>query len=431
MNKEIKKSIKYYLSNAKQFESQNDSEDKNVNSENINREESGCENRTDYFENSVIAKVTIYDVLSNEGVSKLLRKLYLLSSRKFKVRNYYKKPTRRKKYDYIHLQYSHTSSSFLAEIELLKDKYIKEIVISWSQINSYFALIEYNFRLKNCLNDEGYNQFVYENIKKLNSKDYITWYHVGEDKKDLLLQQMKDEYFTLIFQHYITSFLYTEQGKKSKLTNLVYQTRKEPIDIDKLYLEGVGASYYNKRHNYVICEELGGIDYYLLSGNNMTPTFHICPYVSVYGNEFYYRFFGYRELKAFENEFSRFSTGRKKIDYNKRLNKLLNKMQSVSESENRESENFFEEFNKTWDFYKGNKRANLEEYPVYSMDKIKQIYQDNFSYLKLMIEMKYTKSNKRISIIAVLVSIIATIISLTALLKEDCGVLIYIYKFFQ
>lgn len=103
----------------------------------------------------------------------------------------------------------------------------------------------------------------------------------------------------------------------------------------------------------------------------------------------------------------------------------------VSESENRESENFFEEFNKTWDFYKGNKRANLEEYPVYSMDKIKQIYQDNFSYLKLMIEMKYTKSNKRISIIAVLVSIIATIISLTALLKEDCGVLIYIYKFFQ
>lgn len=89
MNKEIKKSIKYYLSNAKQFESQNDSEDKNVNSENINREESGCENRTDYFENSVIAKVTIYDVLSNEGVSKLLRKLYLLSSRKFKVRNYY------------------------------------------------------------------------------------------------------------------------------------------------------------------------------------------------------------------------------------------------------------------------------------------------------------------------------------------------------
>lgn len=329
----------------KKFECQN-------NFHNEKGEKSDGAKRTDCFENSVTAKVTIYDVLSNEGVSKLLKKLYSLSNRKFKVRNHYKKPTRRKGYDYIHLQYSHTSSSLFAEIELLKDKYIKEIIISWSQINSYFALIEYNFRLKKRLDDNGYNQFVYENISKLSSKDYVAWYHVAEDKKDWLLQQMQDEYFILIFQHYITSFLYTEQGKKSRLTNLVYQTRKEPIDMGKLYLDEMGASYYNKKQKYVICSSaLNDIDYCLLSGNNLIPQFSICPFISKYGNEFYYRFFGYRELKAFEIEFSRFFTGRKKIDYNEKLKRLLTKMQSVAESENRNNKKFFKKFSKSWDFY--------------------------------------------------------------------------------
>lgn len=424
MKKEIKKSIEYYKKYIKQLECQD-------NADNEKGEKSDGAKRTDYFENSVIDKVTIYDVLSNEGVNKLLKRLYSLSSIKFKVKNYYKKPTKRRGYDYIHLQYSHTSSSLFAEIELVNEKYIKEIVISWSQINSYFALMEYNFRLKKRLDDDGYNQFVYENVGRLNSKDYRTWYHVGDAKKDWLLQQMKDDYFILIFQHYITSFLYTDQGKKSRLTNLVYQTRREPIDVERLYLDDMGASYYNKKQKYVICSALNGIDYCLLSGNNVTPQFSICPYISEYGNEFYYRFFGYRELKAFEIEFSRFFTGRKKIDFNKKIKSLLNKMQSVGDSENRNNKKFFKKFNKSWDFYINHKKSKIKEYPVYSTDKMKEIYEDNFSYLKLLVEMKYTKSNRRISIMAVLISIIATIISVIALLKEDCGVLVYFYNFFK
>ena len=46
-------------------------------------------------------------------------------------------------------------------------------------------------------------------------------------------------------------------------------------------------------------------------------------------NEFFYCFFGYRELKLFEREFSKFSTGRKSIAYNREFKKLLNKLQSV------------------------------------------------------------------------------------------------------
>lgn len=54
-----------------------------------------------------------------------------------------------------------------AEIELLEDKYIKSIKATWAQINSYFALIEYDFTFKKPLDEESYNQFVYDNIRTL------------------------------------------------------------------------------------------------------------------------------------------------------------------------------------------------------------------------------------------------------------------------
>lgn len=55
MKKEIKKSIDYYKKYMKQFECQN-----NVHNE--KGEKSDGAKRTDCFENSVTAKVTIYDV---------------------------------------------------------------------------------------------------------------------------------------------------------------------------------------------------------------------------------------------------------------------------------------------------------------------------------------------------------------------------------
>lgn len=152
---------------------------------------------------------------------------------------------------------------------------------------------------------------------------------------------MTEESFPLICQHYITSFLYSEQGKNNLLINMEYRIRKAPIDINRLYLKGTAIAYYNKKLNYVICSDFDKPNYCMLTGNNLFPQFSICEYIATYRNEFFYCFFGYRELKLFEREFSKFSTGRKSIAYNKEFKKLLNKMQSVSEVESRKEKDVY------------------------------------------------------------------------------------------
>ena len=326
MKREIKKCIKYYLENINSDEYKankikDDIEGRKVHREYIEEEKPLWKERIDYYDNSIITKISLCDILSNDGVARLLHKIYGLPKKKFDVKKYYKKPSLINKYDYIQLQYTHSKYGIFAEINLLEDKYIKSIEISWTQINSYFAFLEYEFRFKVCLDDELYHQFIYDNMRFLNSKDYITWYHVNKDKNmnNLMLQQMTDEFFALICQHYITSFLYSEQGKTNPLINMVYMTRKEPINIDTLYLGDFGVSYYNQKSNFVILSDFDGVNHCLYTGDNSIPHFNICAYIAKYGNEFYNRFFGNRDLKIFEKDFSKFSTGRKKITYNKKI----------------------------------------------------------------------------------------------------------------
>ena len=308
-----------------------------------------------------------------------------------------------------------------AEIKFLNNDYIDRIEISWTQLNSYYAFMEYNFIFKKCINENIYNTFVYDNISKLNiSKDYINWYRVsGDQLQDFMaLDQMNEEYFSLICQHFITSLLFSEQGGKYPLANLIYITRNAPINISKLYLSDMGVAYYSKEGNFVIVSDFDGINNYLLAGNNQIPNFHIAYYISKYGNEFYNRFFIKRDLNIFETIFSKFSTGRKKITYNKDFYMLLNKLQSVSEVENKNFDNFYDEFKKNWDFYICNDKKNLKKFHKKVEIDLKKIYETNFTYIKLCSEINYSKSNRNISIVAAVTSIIAMIISWISILHN-------------
>ena len=378
---------------------------------------SQIEESFDYYEDAIVARVSIADVLSNDGVTRLLQKIYRLPRNKFKINTYYKKPSIFNKYDYIHLQYLHSEYGRFAEIELLDDPYIKEIDISWVQINSYYAFLEYNFTLKKWLDEELYDQFIYDNIQKLNAKDHTIWYNFGKQKNInyLTLEQMKDDYFPLIFQHYITSYLYSEQGKASRLLALIYMTRIKPLNIDALYLRGVELAYYNREANLLISSEFDKASYYLYGENGCGSFFSLCEYIAKYGNEFYNRFFGNRELRIFERKFSRFVTGRKKITYNKELKELLNKLQSLSDVENKKFGDFYERYNNSWDFYVFGNKMDLKEFHVKSTTKIQKIYKDNFEHLKLLTEMNYTKSSYTNSLVATFVAVIAVIIAAISL----------------
>ena len=428
MNKKVKKCVAYYLKyiNSEEYKRHIEEEFKESRENHrkyISDEKPQWKNRTDYYDDCMILKVLLFDILSNDGIIKLLKKIYKLPKKMYSVTNYYKKPTFINKYDYIHLQYFRSGSGRFAEIKFLKDKYIDHIDISFAQINNFYAILEYRITFKKCLKDESFTNFMCDNITKLTSKDYSIWYNILCNKKYsqnkeidyLLLQQMNTEYFPIICQHYITSLLYSEQGKYHPLINIIFTTRKECIDIDKMYLSDMGMSFYNKSSNYIITCDYNKINYVLESGNNSIPSFGISGYISKYGNMFYNIFLAHKDLEAFEVQFSKFFNGRKKMFYNKRLNKLMQKTQSLSNVENKLQSNFYDDFNKNWDFYLSNDKSDFEEYNESYNKNYSEIYKENFSYLKMLAEINYIRINFLTSIIAMFASSIAAIIAIIAL----------------
>ncbi len=421
MNKHIKENIHYCLKyfdtpEYREFVKKRETESINICKEYIAKEHPAWIARTDFYTDCSLTKVYFYDVLSNKGIEKLLRKLHTLPNSKYKVQNHYKKPTLLHKYDYVHLQYSSHGSGLFSEIESLDDEFIDSVNLTWSQINGFYALIQYEFIFKCTLNDERYDAFLRDKLKHITSKDYFPWYYIKEidGKPDyFLVQQMRESFFPFIFQHFITTNLYSELGRYNPLIHLICYTRKDQIDINKLYLEDFGVSYYNKANNYVISRNYDDTRYILLAGNNIIPAWSATSYVSSFGSEFYYRFAGEWELKIFENTFSKFSSGRKISFFNKDFLSLANKMQGISETKffgNRDD--FIKRFNDNWDFYVSNDLTDISEFEKTNItDNFKRIYKENYEYLKLRSEMNYTKITTASSIIAIIIALLSLIIS--------------------
>lgn len=366
--------------------------------------------RTDNYDNYCVTQISICDILSNDGITKLLQKLYSLPKKRFKKDILYKKPTFLRKYDYVHLLYSHSFHSQFAKIEFVDDKYIDSVNITWAQINSFYALLEYNFSLKKCLSIQECTHFVCDNINLLTSKDLLFYYNVNKnDKIDIhSIDEMGNDFFELIFQHYITSLFYSEQGHTTKLISMIYMTRTEPIKINALNLDSLGVSYYNKTENYVITDS-NHSNYYLLAGNNCIPHFNLTYYISKYGNTFHYMFFGYRELKELEINFSKYSTGRKKIKYDKSYITLLNKAQSLLDTRQTSKADIIKAFNKDWELYYGCVKQNFKKEMVQSNIDYKEIYSSTLSYLSTLSNIYYAKSTILISIIALAIALLTLI----------------------
>ena len=426
MNKEAKKCIQYYTENIQSEEYKSylvasNEERFKTHREYVKENKPEWIERTDYYEPDFISSISFFDIADNQGIIKLLRKLHSLQKSKYNVRNYYKKPGKLKAYDYIRLKYSNAWWGRFAEIDLLEDQYVSNICITWCQINSYFAFLVYEIHFKKPLDEIRYHDFIRDTLQKLTGNDYILWYpaikNIQGGKMDgHLLETMDQEFFPVACQHYVTSLLYSEQGHKGPLINMIFHSRKAAINIDKVYLGDGDFSYYNKKENYYIGSDYNQITYYLCAGDNQIPTLSVLGLVAEYGNKFYYHFAGYLELKRYEEDFSKYFSGRKQIAYDKKCSSLIRKMKSMADVENGRGEDFSVKFAENWDFYIANDKYNFSEHVKKVSVDFQTIYQENFSYLQMLSDMKYTRMSFINSVLATIASIVATIVAITALI---------------
>lgn len=212
-NKQIQKCYKYYLENVdsdayKQYVQMREAESDKVMADYVMEERPDLAGRTDNYKQSVVAEVKICDVLFNKGIDRVIKMLYSLPKCKYTVSNYYKKSSLGTRFDYVHLQVAGRSWGRFAEIKFLDDKYINEINIEWTQLDSFSALLEYTIMFKRCLDEDLQHQFVMDNINSLSKKDFREFYVVREKQEDnffWMLQFEQDDLLQNICQHYITS----------------------------------------------------------------------------------------------------------------------------------------------------------------------------------------------------------------------------------
>ncbi|MFR1557471.1 MAG: hypothetical protein ACLSUA_10555 [Agathobacter rectalis] len=354
-HRKIKSEIAFYLQNFDQIEyheyvdRQTRDFCRKIEKESVNKQ------HTDYFLNYYVPKVKIYDILSNDGMTKLVNSLYKLSHQKYKVFNVlYRKPTILHKYDYVHMQKEHCFLGRLAEVQFIDSKYINCIDITVTQMNDIYAFIEYDISFSIMLNEENRNQFIIDYLPQITDDDYFESFNIDGCHKMEIIYEMNQNYFEYICQHFVTSLFFSETGTKRKLLSIVYQIRKESIDIDKIYLgDNLCISYYNKDQNIILNRNYDSTKYVLLSGDNEVPKFDISEYVMKYGNIFYLRIMGESELTFFEKEYSKYVSGRKKIYFNREIIKLFKQVRSFSECQplRGSEQDLMKDFDKNWILY--------------------------------------------------------------------------------
>lgn len=413
MNHQIEECYKYYLKtvDSKDYKEYSAQREAKHRENHIKNTAERTPNRTDLYKPECVVAVKVFDVLSNSGVSKILKKIYALSPVDYKTKIYYKEPSLLHHYDYVHLQLAGTGNGLLAEVTFLHDKYIKKIEITWAQINSFSAFMEYTIYFTKSLDEDVQHQFILDSIRCLNRKDYRVFYLVRHNNTIANYEwmgQIENELFHCICQHYITSLFFSEYGKKTLLNNLVFMIRKDPIDISSHDLGLFTTVYHNKKENYVILRYTNEPNYYLLAGDNTIPRFTAIHYISKYGNSFYYDFNGLQELKLLERQFSQFTSGRKTIS-KKALIALINRLQGLREDYWLDSKLYSEQMKEKWDVYASGKLIDQETISR-STDYYRKILDDYTVYFRNISEINASESNRLLAITAIVVALIGVVL---------------------
>lgn len=367
--------------------------------------------RTDTYENALLTEVKIYDTLTNDGVTKLIQKLYSLPKKKFKIQNRYRKPTAFKHYDYVPLQLTGTETDTVADIEFLNDEYIKTLSIGWCHIDSFSVYVEYAFSLRKCLPEDAQRQFVLDRMSFLNKNDYRTFYITGENQEEKYYSvlQLEENLLLDIFRHYVTTLFFSEYGKNHPLTCLLSFTRQEPVDINTLCLSPFHSTWYNRKDNYAIIDQNDGA-YYLLAGENHIPNFSFFHLINRYGNVMYFALNGWDNLEILRREFSKYSTHRRHIR-KKKLLVLLNNLQGLRESQRLQADSRLRNFDKDWICYRGNKRKEFSTLYDKYIENLRNIYEENFLYFQTVATLDMSQTNQWLSIIAIAIAVITLILT--------------------
>lgn len=287
--------------------------------------------------NQRIWNVTIYDVLTNNDLNKLVKSLYKLNDKEYiKKINFRKKKS--KNLQYLRLEINHTGGGTLANIEFKNHDYFKGISLSYTQVTNQTIAIEYKISFKKAILFTEIRNFIRNNIKSTYFTDFTSIYD-NEDLKeenDDFIHQREMHYMRDIFQSFIVKKLFSNYGKIYQLPlGYTINYEKNIENENELKNPFLMQSLYNKKEDYyIIVDTLNNYPTYYLNFSGKTiPRFPFLYKFQYLGNEFYYNMFNQIENMELNAKVTRYLLGNYKIVKKKDYLWLVNKLRALKDSD--------------------------------------------------------------------------------------------------
>lgn len=366
----------------------------------------------DLDSNMDLYSVSIYDVVNNNDVNKLVKKIYQLKRNKnYSVEISYKKKFI-KDINYIRPEFDHTGHWIFAKIKFLNDSLISYIDMAWSQINNEEAIIEYEIHLKKCIDSFSIiHDYILENYKKLRKIKYSIFYFnienfLNDDSQNI---QTEFKYFRTILQQKISKVSTSHYSKKYllpiKFTYLIKnKTKKIMKYIEKPFLE---ESFIVDKDHYLILntiEEFEGIEINEVIFKKRFNPINMVVMMSELKMPLYYRFFYNIEKQELEYKIGKYLNSKKIFVNIWNYKWLLNKKRRLDEKR------FYNINNKRSKSINGFSNKKISLIDELLIKNIGDVYSENIEYINNLNTINYNTIAFAISVLALIIAIVAIFI---------------------
>lgn len=366
----------------------------------------------DLDSNMDLYSVSIYDVVNNNDINKLVKKIYQLKRNKnYSVEISYKKKFI-KDINYIRPEFDHTGHGIFAKIKFLNDSLISHIDMTWSQINNEEAIIEYEIHLKKCIDNFSIiHDYILENYKKLRKIKYSIFYFsienfLNDDSQNI---QTEFKYFRTILQQKISKVSTSNYSKKYllpiKFTYLIKnKTKKIMKYIEKPFLE---ESFIVDKDHYLILnaiEEFEGIEINEVIFKKRFNPINMVVMMSELKMPLYYRFFCNIEKQELEYKIGKYLNSKKIFVNIWNYKWLLNKKRRLDEKR------FYNINNKRSKSINGFSNKKISLIDELLIKNIGDVYSENIEYINNLNTINYNTIAFAISVLALIIAIVAIFI---------------------
>lgn len=369
--------------------------------------------------------VEIYDILDNNGISKVIKKLYSLKDAyecDYKVDVYYRKSFF-KKLQYARVQIGYSSSGILGKIAFNKHQYIRDIDILITQINNNDFVLCYKIHFRKLILEyKEIHECVFTNLSVIKKSRNCTFYSLKntvnnffKTKNNREILRLEYDWFRDWLQGIIEQLLFTNIGKLYRLPILfnfnileknenVISELKNPFLLDCFVdVEENEFLHISSLERFEGCS----IDRYTF-GNKLTES-RFLEYLSIIGNDFYYFIFYTIENAEIERRLGGYFTSiKRKISINDQK-WLINKIRALKEKE--VPENTLRKMD-VWTLYVDGKKTEqkLFQYP-YLQNKYLDIYSGYLDYLTSLNSLNYNSTILWITLTTLILTVIGLIIA--------------------